>query len=117
MILLPFDARDGSPNFRMGVTLDFGVPYLFDVRWNARAASWYFDMFEADETPIISGVRIVLGTYLGRRCTHDFFRRGVLVAVDTSGAGRDAGLDDLGARVQVRRYLAQEVIQGRYGFL
>jgi hypothetical protein len=117
MQILPVLARDGSPNVRLGVTLDFGVPYVFDLRWNSRDASWYMDVLEADETPIVSGVRLVLGTYLGRRTRHQLFKRGVFVMFDTSGSGLDATLDDFGKRVQLRRYLAQEIIQGRRGYL
>lgn len=117
MQIIPLDVRDGSPNFRIGVSLDFGVPYLFDVRWNSRDSSWYMDVLEADETAIVSGVRLVLGTYLGRRTRHPLFARGVFVMFDSSGSGAEATLDDLGTRVQLRRYLAQEIIQGRRGYL
>ena len=96
------------PRYRLSTSLD-GVPYIFDVHWNDRDQAWYFDLLEVDESPIIHGVKVVLGTYLGRRSTHQFFRDGVLVVTDLSGEGRDAGLDDLGARVQMVRYSALEV--------
>lgn len=114
MQILPLSARGDSPYFRMGITLDYGVPFIFDFRWNTRGSAWYMSVFEDDGTPIASSLRVVLGMYLGRRVLHPLFRRGVFVAVDLSGQGLDAGLDDLGSRIQVRRYLAQEVIQGRY---
>jgi hypothetical protein len=78
-----------------------GVQYIFDVRWNARDAAWYFDLLAEDETPIRSGIKIVLGTSLGSSSTAAFFQNNILVAVDLSNGGRDAELDDLGTRVRL----------------
>lgn len=110
--ILPF--KPSIPDYRMGVAID-QAQYTFEVRWNDRDKSWYFNMLEADGTPIIHGVRIVLGMYLGRRSLHDFFQHNVLIAIDTSNQGREAGLDDLGTRVQVVRFTDEEVLVGRFG--
>lgn len=88
--------RFGS--FRVGVTID-SEQYIVDGRWNGRDQAWYLDWYEVNLTPIIYGMKVVLGTFLGRRSNHKLFRDGVLVAVDLSGQGRDAGYDDLGTRV------------------
>lgn len=87
--------------------------YRFDFRWNVREEAYSFDMYEIDGTPIVHGVRVVLGMYLGRRAQHAFFRNGVLVAIDTSGQGREATRDDLGSRVVIRHYTVHEVMVGR----
>jgi hypothetical protein len=93
--------------------------YRFDVRWNSRdnfdaaagvaRGAWYFEVSEIGVGRIACGVKIVLGTYLGRRVNHPLFREGVLVAVDTSGEGRDATFDDLGTRVVVKHYTSVEI--------
>lgn len=101
-ITVPLDDTDGST-----------TPYIFEIRWNPRESAWYLNLFEANGDPIITGIKIVLGMYLGRRSRHSFFRKGVLVAIDTSNQGKEAGLDDLGTRVVLRRYTAQEVVTGR----
>ena len=101
---LPF--RPSVARYRFGTAIgDFS--YIFDVHWNSRDESWYLDIFEQDLTPIIYGIKIVLGTYLGRRKNHRLFRQGVMVAADTSGERRDATFDDLGVRVAVR-YIDQD---------
>lgn len=97
------------PNYRMGTTLN-GSQYILDVRWNGRDGAWYLDILEQDETPIVNGVKIVLGCYLARRCSHPLFREGVLVAIDTAGTRTDAGIDDLGTRVVVRYFTIEEVV-------
>lgn len=103
---LPFIQSDN--NYRLQVPLS-GVLYLFDVRWNDRDSAWYMDMYEADETPILLGVKLVLGNILGRRSRHLFFVQHLLRVVDTSGSGKDAGFDDLGSRVQVMHIPVSEL--------
>jgi hypothetical protein len=95
---LPFEPS--TPSYRVSTTLG-DTQYLLDVHWNERAEAWYFDILAADETRIRSGIKVVLGTFLGGRCVTPGFPDGVLVATDTSGEGRDAGFDDLGTRVVV----------------
>lgn len=108
MTILPFIPSVAAYEF--SVEID-GVSYTFDVRWNSRAAAWYFDVLEGDGTPIARGLKIVLGCYIGGgRFTHDLFRLGVFVAIDTSQEGRDATFDDLGTRVEVRHVPMPELI-------
>lgn len=105
---LPF--LGGIGYYRFSTTID-GASYLFDVRWNSRDAAWYFDVLEADETPIAHGLKLVLGCYIGRRLPHPLVRDGVLVAVDLSGAAREATFDDLGTRVVVEWIPVLELIR------
>lgn len=103
------------PHERFNTVLN-GTPYTFEVRWNAsangRRGAWFLDAFEADLTPIFRGAKIVLGTYIGRWKNHPLTRDGALVAIDTTRAGRDAGLDDLGTRVQVWYFTSTEIVFG-----
>lgn len=96
---LPF--QPSIPSYDFVTTLE-GRPLIWIPRWNGRDLAWYLDIEEIDETRIVSGVKIVLGAFLGRESPHIMFRRGVLVAVDTSGQKKDAGYDDLGTRVLVK---------------
>lgn len=107
-IVIPFAAS--LANYRFACAID-DVTYLFDVRWNDRAKAWYFSLAESDGTPIIDGIKIVLGAYLGRQCGHDLFKNGVFVAVDTSGKELDAGFDDMGVRVIVKYIPVLELLR------
>lgn len=89
-----------EPSYRVSTTLG-STQYLLDVHWNERAAAWFMDILASDETPLRNGIKIVLGALLGGRSVAPGFPDGVLVARDKSGAGVDAGLDDLGDRVVV----------------
>lgn len=88
------------------------VTWDFEFKWNYRNASWYFTLSQ-DNVVQAAGVRVVLGKYLGSRSRASFFFDSVLVAIDTSGKGVEAGLDDFGTRVVLRRFSVLEVILGR----
>ena len=111
MVILPF--VPSVPFYRFSVLLG-GTPYVFDVRWNSRAAQWYFDMSEEDGTAIVRGAAIALGAISGRTSSHPFMFTGVILARDTTQQNVDPTLDDLGTRVQViymtRDEMAAEII-------
>lgn len=107
MNVLPFIPSD--PHYQFETTLN-DIPYHFDVRWNERDKAWYFDMYDKDGVEIILGVKIVLGTYLGRRSTHEFFATNALVATDITLENRDPTFDDLGTRVFVIHYTSTELM-------
>ena len=108
--ILPEFNGERVGSFRVGTSIE-GVQYVIDGRWNTRDAAWYLDFYEADLTPIIFGIKVVLGCYLGRRCNHAIFRNGVLVAVDLSGQRLDATYDDLGTRVVLEWIPVLELIR------
>lgn len=105
-LTVPLDEPDGSI-----------AVVTFEFRWNFRALAWYIQTLRDESGAImISGVKIVLGAYLGSRCRNTFFKNGVLVAIDTAAKGgpsREATLDDFGKRVILRRYTVYEVLNGR----
>lgn len=104
---IPVTPKFGA--YRFGLTIETR-PYLFEMRWNTRAAAWYMNVREVDLKPIILGAKIVLGTYIGRRSTHRLFNRGVLVAVDTEQRGREATYDSFGTGVVLRWIPMPELI-------
>lgn len=86
-----------------------GTTYGVEVYWNAREEAWYLDLLTDEDVPIRTGVKVVLGSALGRRSVSPLFPRGVLLAVDLSGEERDAAFDDLGTRVVVYFYTAADL--------
>lgn len=95
--MLVIDIPDG-PDVEFLVALGEDVATL-RLRWNARAASWYLDVADADGVPILSGQRLAVNMRVGAKSAHPFFAKHMIVAIDTSGERRDPGLDDLGRRV------------------
>lgn len=78
-----------------------GREIAIEQRWNESDQAWYFDMFEADDTPIVRGIKITLGTFMARWSDHPIFVRGAIMAQDTTRERDEAGYDDLGVRVKV----------------
>lgn len=111
---LPFTA--GIPHYDFTVTLDESL-YSFDVKWNSCDAHWYFDMFDADDEPVVVGVKIVLGTFLGRKAAHPFFANNVITAIDTTLENRDPDFDDIGRRVFIEHMTFQEHLASINAFL
>jgi hypothetical protein len=92
--------RTDLPHYLFSVELE-GRTYTVELRWNERAAGWFLSLLTADEVPIVQGRRVVVGFPLLAR-TRDFrLPPGELEAIDTTGSGRDPGLTELGARVQL----------------
>lgn len=88
----------GVYNYTFGVALD-NIQYSMHVYWNDKDAAWFFDLSTAAGRAIATGIKIVLGAFLGRTINEAPFSTGVIAAVDSSGAEKDAGLDDMGSRV------------------
>jgi hypothetical protein len=99
MLTIPLVAN--LPYYRVATAIE-GVTYIFVARWNRRDNAWYFDLLDQRETPVLTGIKLVLGGYLGRASNHPLLTAGTFAAVDTSGAGREATYTDLGARVELR---------------
>jgi hypothetical protein len=113
-LIIPFDSSNPISKFSTTlVTSDGNVQFGFRARWNSRDSAWYMDISDDTGTTIASGIKIVLGAYLGRQFEHALFRDGVIVAVDLSGKGIDAGIDDLGTRVQVMQLTTADVLSLR----
>ncbi len=88
------------PFFSAKVTLD-GVAFDVRLRWNERAAAWFFSLYDGEEQVLAPGRRLVLDFPLLARFVRGRSRlpAGQFVAVDTSGSGQEAGLAELGNRV------------------
>jgi hypothetical protein len=99
-----------TPHFTERVTLD-GAAYTLEFRWNEREASWRFSLGTADGTPIAVGLKVrpsyVLS--LGWRIADARRPPGVFAVIDTSGANAPPGLNDLGNRVRVVYFTADEM--------
>lgn len=75
------------------------VKYDFHIKYNSRSSVWTFDMtISATKVMLLQSIPIVLGSDLLAPYN---FGIGRLIVVDTSNRGRDAAVDDLGARVKL----------------
>lgn len=94
----------GDPEQIIEIVLDEEL-FVLRLRWNTSdndgAGSWYLDAWESDGvTPIAFSIKLVIGVRLGETYNHPLFQSGMFL-VDESGTGAEAGLFDLGGRVQL----------------
>ena len=93
--MITIAAPYNTPHFRQRVTLD-GAEYLLTCEWNQRAEKWYFSVAAADETRVLTGVKLVADyPLLTLARWNDQCPEGELYAVDSSGQGLDPHLLDL----------------------
>lgn len=107
-VILPF--RPSIGRYRFPTTID-GSQYIFRVRWNSREVAWYFDVLEFDETPIVTGVKVVLGTNFAKWCNHPLFLNGNLFARSSAQVHADPGFNDLGVTVNVYYFNRADIVQ------
>jgi hypothetical protein len=86
-------ASSSSPTIRHRANLD-GTDYLFELQWNGAEGRWYLHLFTANGDPIALGLKLVAGARLGHRSADSRMPPGVLGVIDSSGEGRDPGIDD-----------------------
>lgn len=85
-----------------------GVTFGLEFRWNERAAAWFVSLFNADGQGLLSSRRINVGAPVWLRKRTREMPAGQLVAIDTAGRDEEAGLADLGRRVQMLYFEAAE---------
>lgn len=86
-----------------------GNLYTLEFYWNSRSGYWFLSVYDVDGNPIVSGRKVVLGAPLLGRAERVAGPPGVLMAFDTSGTDEEAGVADLGARVQLIYFESTEM--------
>lgn len=99
MSFLVVDTTDPSLFYEQITQLD-GFEYLLRFIWSDRESRWYLNLYDQDENPLALGIGIKVGWPLLHRFKDPRLPPGLLMAVDTSGAGIDAQAPtDLGDRI------------------
>lgn len=73
----------------------------FVISWNQRAGSYSVDVYTQDRTPIVTGLRVVMGADIWGRVEDDRIPEGALIAIDTETDNVPPGKGELGARVKL----------------
>jgi hypothetical protein len=97
-IVLP-TLTDGTQRYDFRIMLG-GSFFGFDFRWNPRDSSWGFVLSDASGNALLTR-KVALGLPMLYRAADSRLPNGELYAIDTTGKGQEAGLTDLGGRVQL----------------
>lgn len=97
-------------NYDFGTTID-NIGYVLKFQWNTKDNAWYFSVYDANANAIRTGIKVVLGAFLGKTCQHPLFNNGVFVAVDTGPDNIEPGFNDFGTRVVMKYIDAIDLVQ------
>jgi hypothetical protein len=89
-----------APHQAFPLELD-GATYKFEALWSERDEAWNVSLYTADEVPLVVGRKAVLNFPLFHRFKDSRLPPGRLILFDTSPGRKEAGLVDLGRRVQL----------------
>lgn len=106
MGILTIDLPRDESHFAKLVALS-GVDFEFRFDWNQRESRWYLSIYK-DGDAVHTGIKIVADWPLVMPGRQSPSPAGLLMAVDTTGVGTDPGLADLGARVQLCYFEADD---------
>lgn len=73
-----------------------GIDFLLEFRYNQREDAWYFDISLADETKLVSGIKVEIGVDLLKRYADVRLPIGTLLAVESGNDDSTPGLLELG---------------------
>lgn len=106
--IIPFFTE--FPNFSEQITLDNEV-FRFDFTFNERAEQWNMSIFTVDGTPLIYGIKLVLGYPLLDQWVGRGLPPGELVILDTTGNEVGVTRDNLGTILQLG-YIPEDEVLG-----
>ena len=100
-MLLTIDLPTDTPRFQFRTRLD-GTDYVLLFDYSGREDRWYVSIKASDETPILSGIKVVCGVPLLRNCVDSRRPAGRLIFLDLTDTEAEApGFADLGRRVRL----------------
>ena len=76
-----------------------GVELIYDLQWRERVQSWYLSVLLPNETPLITGRRIVANWSPLLRFVSDALPDGLYLVVRQGESDEDPGRDELGTSV------------------
>jgi hypothetical protein len=109
---IEFPTDPVAPQFIRGVILD-EIAYNLRFNYNGREDAWYMSVRTTENTSIAEGIKMVLEFPLLRKISSSNRPPGELMLVEdgdfTDNAGQLPGLTDIGRRVSLLYFDAEEV--------
>ena len=98
MAILEIPVTPENHKFSFKTTLD-SVVYSFEFYWVDRANGWFMDVSSEDETPIVTGIKIVCGSSILEQYKHLDIPKGTLIARNNVSPLKDPERWDFGTDV------------------
>lgn len=97
-VVIPFSPA--LANFSQQITLDNQL-FRFNFLWNGRAKQWDMTILDVNLTPLVEGIKLVLGYPLFDQWVDRGLPPGELYAVDTTGEEKRITRTNLGTVVEL----------------
>lgn len=98
MAIFRIPLEQDFPEFVQQTQLD-GITYTLRFHWNEREESWYFELGDVDDNPVVASRKVVADWPLLHREQSEDKPPGSIWAIDLTGEGQPPGLNDLDERV------------------
>lgn len=95
--LFAIPVSSDEPSYKIRVDLE-GIDYVLRFNFNERMNRWVMGIYDAEETPIILGIALVVNYSLLRIYTVEGMPPGEMILFDTSEKNQECGRNDLGNR-------------------
>lgn len=115
MEILPIDSSEPAATYRFELDQR---QYLIRAVFNFRESKWYMELYDESNVPIACGIKITVNTDLIGEVRDARKPSGAIMALDMPSIGttvqppRDPGEEDLGERVKLVYFSAEEVASG-----
>jgi len=96
------------PQFVQQTQLD-GRTYTFRFHWNERERSWYLEIGDVDDVPIVASRKLVANWPLLQRVTDERRPPGEIFVVNATADDSDPDLDDLDESVTLQYFDESEM--------
>ena len=100
LILPPDEPPEQESIWDVRVTLG-DYAYRIVLRWNERTESWYLDLFDSDDQPLLQGKRLAINWPITWRYKGATWPAGNLMLWCEEGSNAECGYDDLGHRCKL----------------
>jgi len=93
-----------------------GRDFLFRFDWVGREGRFYMGIYDAEESPLLTGIKMIANWgFLTRSKWDDRLPPGELIAIDLEEGGEPPGYTDFGTRVRLFYYASDEDVEALAG--
>lgn len=100
MALLKLPIQNDIGDFNFKIDLD-EVSFFFFFQYNARDDSWFISVSDADEIPLVQGIKIVVDVNLFGQFAHLAIPQGNLFCSNSENLNTEPNLENFGNNVQL----------------
>jgi len=95
---IPINSDSGNYSFQTEID---GADYILRFRYNGRTESWYMDISDPSNTPLVMGIKIVVGTGLLESFKRLSIPQGTFYAVNLESIFADPTRYNFGTEVRL----------------